>query len=679
VADIFVSYAREDEARVVPMVEILEAAGFTVWWDRALEPGAAWPDVIDRELRRARCVVVVWSRHSTVSRWVGIEAHEARRRGILVPVALEPVVLEDEFAGLHRLEWHAERIPGDAGRRLVDQVTRIARRSRWQRWRTPLAIAATLLAGTTVWLLLETQDSPSDPGPLSAASIAVLPFQQDAALEAPGLGDGLTIDLIDELARIAELRVASRVATWSSAGLPLETLRERLRVAWLVEGEVAAAAGGFEVRVRLVDAATGFLQASWLLRAAGDDLMQMRTDIARQVVRALPDIRWIEEPPVAAAIDGDAYRYYLQARALLREGRDTVDRVRAESYLDQALTLEPDFASAHAGLCQVHMWRHGLNHDPEDLRLAGDRCSAAMALAPADPAVVIAQAELDAARGDHRAAVRLLEALLETDPGNSDARRQLALSLPALSRAGEAEAAFLRVLSEQPGHWAAHNDFAMFLLAQGRAGEAVRQFVRALDLAPEEPSALSNLGVALLLAGELQGATRAFQRSLALGETAPALSNLGTAYYYGKRMDEAVAAFEQATRLVPNDFRLWSNLADARSILGDPRAADAYREAERVALVYLSSVEDDAAARVGIEAFRAALGTGSQASLRAALDRAASTWELEYFAALAFARHQDFATAALRLRRAIDLGLPETLARLDPLLGPLLGEVEGVN
>jgi Flp pilus assembly protein TadD/TolB-like protein len=675
VAEIFVSYSRADQAFVIPMVEGLEHAGFSVWWDRALEPGTAWADVIDRELGRALCVVVVWSRHSVASRWVGIEAHEARRRGILVPVALEPVTLEDEFAGMHRLDWYADGDPAEATRRLIEHVGRVASRARRRLWRAPAAMAAVVMLAVAAWLGAP-RWWPGPPAPVvESTTIAVLPFRQDASLDAPGLGDGIAIDLIEELARLEVLRVASRVATWPAALEPLETIRERLRVAWLLEGDVAAASSGLEVRVRLVDTATGFLQANWVVNVPDDDLMKLRTAMARRVAEALPGITLASAAAAPAAIDGVAYRSYLQGRALLREGRDTLDRVRAESFLDQALALEPDFAPAHAGLCQVHLWRHGQSHDPDDLLRAVDRCGAAMALAPGDSNVILAQAAVYAARGDHHGAVQLLDVLLEREPGHTDARLQLARSLPSLGRSHEAEQAYLRILNEQPGHWDAHSHLAMFLWREGRAEEAVRQFVRALDLAPEEPTALSNLGASLLLADELQGATRAFQRSLAAGETAAALSNLGTAYYYGKRMEEAAALFERATSLAPNDFRLWSNLADARSILGEPRAADAYREAERLALTRLSGVEDDPTARVGVEAFRAALGTGSRDALDRVLGQVPSTWELEYYAALAYARHGDVGTAASRLSLAIHLGFPETLVRRDPLLAPLLEQV----
>lgn len=63
-ADVFVSYAREDRGKVVPFVSLLEAQGWTVWWDREINPGVSFSRVIEREIALVKCVIVFWSRHS---------------------------------------------------------------------------------------------------------------------------------------------------------------------------------------------------------------------------------------------------------------------------------------------------------------------------------------------------------------------------------------------------------------------------------------------------------------------------------------------------------------------------------------------------------------------------------------------------------------------------------------
>src|SRR5215469_9692434 len=88
-ADIFISYARSDKARVAPLVAAIEAQGWSVWWDPAIEAGQQFDDQIDAELQAASAVIVVWTPTSVASRWVRGEARDAAERGILVPVRFD--------------------------------------------------------------------------------------------------------------------------------------------------------------------------------------------------------------------------------------------------------------------------------------------------------------------------------------------------------------------------------------------------------------------------------------------------------------------------------------------------------------------------------------------------------------------------------------------------------------
>jgi cell division protein FtsN len=90
-ADIFISYAREDETRIKELVTAFEGHGWSVFWDRRIPAGDTWRSYIGAALEEARCILVAWSQHSTSSEWVAEEADEGKRRGILVPLLLDPV------------------------------------------------------------------------------------------------------------------------------------------------------------------------------------------------------------------------------------------------------------------------------------------------------------------------------------------------------------------------------------------------------------------------------------------------------------------------------------------------------------------------------------------------------------------------------------------------------------
>jgi hypothetical protein len=91
--DVFLSYATEDRLKAASLVKLFEEAGWEVWWDRAIGPGEEWEPAVLEHLRRARCVVVLWSRASVGKAWVRREAAEAEANGTLVPVLLQPAGL----------------------------------------------------------------------------------------------------------------------------------------------------------------------------------------------------------------------------------------------------------------------------------------------------------------------------------------------------------------------------------------------------------------------------------------------------------------------------------------------------------------------------------------------------------------------------------------------------------
>ena len=75
-ADVFISYARQDKTRVAPLVAAIEASGWSVWWDPEICPGQEFDRQIVAELKIATAVLVVWTPNSVESRWVRGEARE---------------------------------------------------------------------------------------------------------------------------------------------------------------------------------------------------------------------------------------------------------------------------------------------------------------------------------------------------------------------------------------------------------------------------------------------------------------------------------------------------------------------------------------------------------------------------------------------------------------------------
>ena len=104
--DVFVSYKREDRHRVEPLVTCLRGAGLDVWWDADIPGGSTWRAEILSHLHGARCVVVVWSDASVSADgdFVHEEATHAKRRGLLLPVAIDAVTPPLGFGQIQSLD-----------------------------------------------------------------------------------------------------------------------------------------------------------------------------------------------------------------------------------------------------------------------------------------------------------------------------------------------------------------------------------------------------------------------------------------------------------------------------------------------------------------------------------------------------------------------------------------------
>lgn len=88
-ADVFLSYAREDHARAAQVAEGLVAGGYDVFWDVEIPPGATWSDFLEDKLSNCKAAIVLWSKTSTASQWVREEARLAKDRAKLIPVMID--------------------------------------------------------------------------------------------------------------------------------------------------------------------------------------------------------------------------------------------------------------------------------------------------------------------------------------------------------------------------------------------------------------------------------------------------------------------------------------------------------------------------------------------------------------------------------------------------------------
>ena len=127
-ADIFISYKREDLVIAKIVAQNLSDYGWSVWWDRNIPVGKAYDQVIEEELAAAKCILVLWTVASVQSMNVKEEALQGLTRQILIPVSIGKVLPPYGFKMIHCLEWkNPAIIDQEAIKDLISQISRLVK------------------------------------------------------------------------------------------------------------------------------------------------------------------------------------------------------------------------------------------------------------------------------------------------------------------------------------------------------------------------------------------------------------------------------------------------------------------------------------------------------------------------------------------------------------------------
>ena len=545
-----------------------------------------------------------------------------------------------------------------------------------------LVAGATLMAAVTGVAWWRTIDVPeagtAAPDGGGRPSIAVLPLaDMSAAGNSSYLGDGLSEELSARLAQIPGLRVAARTSAFEFKDRSVDVRRigEALGVRHVLEGSVRRDGEKVRVSVQLIDATNGYQVWAGTYDRAWRDVIAMQDDIARSVTDAL---RVVLGPTgqsggaAARAPDARAFDPYLAGLALLRQSGDMSRLKEAEERFGEAVAIDPSFARAHAGLCEVGVRIHGRTKDPADLARAEASCRRALDL---DPTLVETEKGLGAlyvASGRPSEAQAIYRALVARNPQDADGHIGLGRSQQAAGLFDLAEASLRAAVRAEPTYWGGYSALGVYLLERGKFTEAVDPLREVTELTPSSANAYSNFGIALLMSGDLPGAAEAYRRSLAIEPSRGGYANLGNVHYFLHEFEEAAANYERATALATHDQSLWGNLGDAVWQLPGRRgeAVGYYRRAIALGLRELESNPDDVIliAQLGYYHGR----TGEPGESRRYLDRAAATAIEDqyafYYAAVAAADRGDLDSAREFAARAMRLGYPGTLLRADPSL-----------
>jgi TolB-like protein/Flp pilus assembly protein TadD len=563
-----------------------------------------------------------------------------------------------------------------------------------------------LTAGGVLWLVGRPGGAAVPPAVAAVApqdalgdrrSLAVLPFaSMSAEPENSYFASAIHDELLTQLSKLGDLRVISRtsVMAYSDTRKTLRQIAEELGVGVVLEGSVQRAGNRVRVQAQLIDAATDeHLWADSYDREL-TDVFAIQRDIAQQIATALRARLTAGERAALAQVptqNPEAYDFYLQARAYhLRPSITQGDLQTAQSMYERAVSLDPDFALAHAWLSRAHGQIRWWGFDRSDARREQQRAAAERA--------VILQSGLPEARHamglyhywghrDYERALIDLRAALLSVPGDADLRFTIGAILRRQGKFGEGVREMEQALLLDPRDVQLATDLASMYYLLRRYPESDRLLTRTLELWPDSYDAAGSRGeIYVSWRGSVDTLYAAANRSSAEGS---GLRSASLDRFLAARLARDRVAALRAAEGAPEMIRLQVSIRPrallvgwARQTQGDAAGArSAFTSAHATLAAALGKEPQDE--RLHIAQAYALAGLGRRAEAAAAIRRADSLmprardafaavfYAQEYAAIRAQAGDADGAIAGLQHLLAGPSFLSAHNLRLDPMWDPI--------
>jgi TolB-like protein/DNA-binding winged helix-turn-helix (wHTH) protein/Tfp pilus assembly protein PilF len=457
------------------------------------------------------------------------------------------------------------------------------------------AVAVVVLGALAAWSLESIRSSPSAAEP-RIESIAVLPLENlSSDADQDYFADGMTDELIAELARNPALRVISRtsVLRYRASTKSVREIGRELEVDGVVEGSVLRAGSQARITLKLVEVASDRTLLAESYTRELQDILALQSHIARALAdRVRVTVAPGHEARLARRVVPEAYDEYLRGRAAWNtRTREGVSQALAS--FRRAIDRSPTYAAAWAGVADCYIVFSGaLLGLPENEAYPKAREAALRALA-------------------------LDETLPEAHTSLGSVKSEFDWDWPG------AEAEYTRAIALNSSYVTARHWYGAFLYFQGRHDESLIQLRHARELDPLSPVVNSTLATGLLLARRYDEALAQAQRTIEIDPGfAGAYLTLGSVYLQKGVHTEAIAALQRAVSLSPGLSRAPAWLGHAYAVAGQAgRARQTLAELQALSKQIPVSPYD-------IALIHAALGDPGQAF--AWLERAyqARAWDL---------------------------------------------------
>jgi TolB-like protein/Flp pilus assembly protein TadD len=404
-----------------------------------------------------------------------------------------------------------------------------------------------LVIGIAVWLYRPFQRAKAAP-PLR--SIAVLPldnFSGDPSQEF--FVDGMTDELITDLAKVSSLRVISRTSVMRYKGTKKELpqIARELNVDGIIEGSVTRSGGRVRITAQLINASTDrHLWAEAYEREAGD-VLKLQSEVARAIAQQVQAQLTPQEQArlgSAQTVNLEAYEAYLKGRYYLSTQYSSGEGlILSKTYFEEAIQKDPGFARGYSGLADSYVWMALFHQIPpaDAYRLATEAISRSR--------------ELNDTVGEIHDTLGLLKWRFEWNWA-------------------AAEQEFNQAITMAPSYSCGHEDRATYLSFLGRRSEALAGVKNSREIDPGPSSAMTEVAAYYQLR-DYENLIEASKRGMASNpQEWTAYSNLGVGYEGTGKMAEAIAAYKKAVELSKGDQDAFASLAHAYAATGKRSEAE---------------------------------------------------------------------------------------------------------
>jgi adenylate cyclase len=289
-------------------------------------------------------------------------------------------------------------------------------------------------------------------------SLAVLPFtNMSGDPEQQYLIDGITEDIITELSRFRQLFVIARNSSFQYRGgdVDVKRLGRELGVRYVVEGSIRKFGERVRITAQLIDAATGnHLWADRYDREIGQ-LFDVQDEVARTIVATLAGR--VEEAEVRGAARKrteslPAYECLLRGIEHIR-GYGADDNRLARELFEQAVSLDPRFALAHAYLALALLCEHGYGDAPNSIKdKALESALTGLRQDPNEARCHQFLAQAHRYRGEFDSALFHFERSAALNPNDANGLAQMGTTLASVGRAEEGIGLIRKAMRLNPFH-----------------------------------------------------------------------------------------------------------------------------------------------------------------------------------------------------------------------------------